>query len=221
MRLHALCYYRSRSEQWTDSWRDEDYRALKFVKAVKRLPFNGTTQIRRLGQVHTIENTPVGQATALTLAGQSIAGEIARAGYMAAAVIPIPSSNHTDPDAMFTGRRLAEVIQRTNEAFKSTPMLYFDQVLAKSRGGGGSRNPWAIKQHLRHRGAMPTCAVLLDDVCTSGGHLIAAAQYFAERGLEIADAFVVGRTAWERPRSMFSVAVEDLDTTDPFASFDF
>jgi hypothetical protein len=132
-------------------------------------------------------------------------------------VIPVPSSAHTNPVEEFTGRRISEAVQAAHPPFVSTPALYFDQAMPPARGGG-SRNPNAILPHLRLAGLPPVGpVVLLDDVCTSGGHLIASARFLRQHGIEVEDAFVIGRTRWERPESMWSVATEQLTTQDLFS----
>lgn len=216
MRLHGVCYYRSKSETWNDQWRDEDYSAMNLVKALKHLSFNGSSTIKQGSNSYLIENNPSGQARALLISARAIAGKLHNAGYENTAVIPIPSSSHTDPCQMFTGRRLVDAIQLVHGGYQAAPVLHFDEPLPKARGGG-TRNPYVIQPHLRLSvDQLPASAVLVDDVCTSGGHLIAAARFLAARGLQIEDAFVVGRTTWDRPDSMFSVATTELDTNDGF-----
>lgn len=221
MRLHSLCYYRSKSETWTEKWRNVDFAARNLVKAIKHEDFKGYSDITTGQSTIRIDNTLAGRNRALSAVAGALAGKISQAGYQNAAVIPIPSSSHVNPNAMFTGRRIAEAIQAKNPAFVSTPVLYFDEPLQKSAGGGGTRNAGVIQAHLR----MANCqllqsVVLLDDVCTSGGHLKAAAQYLAQHGIEVQDAFVIGRTAWDQPDNMFTVQVEELQTTNLF-DFDF
>lgn len=212
MRLHAVCYYRSRSDTWSDKWRNEDYSAMNLVKAVKGLHFGGTSSITQGGSSYSITNNDDGRARALMIAARSLAGKIHKAGYQAVSVMPVPSSAHTDPTAMFTGRRLANAIQEYHKPFVAASTLYFNQAMPPARGGG-NRNPHTIQPHLRIAGPPPVGrVVLLDDVCTSGGHLIAAARFLRQHGIQVEDAFVIGRTRWDRPESMWSVATEHLAT---------
>lgn len=218
MRLHALCHYRGGSDDWTDSWQDADYAARNVVKAVKGMPFNGSSRVKSSGGVHLIDSSPAGFARAMKIAGVALAKAIVAAGYENASVVPIPSSSHIDPAQTFTGSRLAAAIEAANPNLIAAPVLYFNQVLPKTATGGGSRNPFVIKQHLRAVGGLtlPHPCVLLDDVCTSGGHMIGAARFLADRGIQVADGFVVGRTARQRPENMFRVPVEELDTGGAF-----
>ncbi|MEG3148407.1 phosphoribosyltransferase [Sphingomonas sp. ZT3P38] len=221
MRLHGLCYYRGNSETWTTKFRKEDWAARNLVKAIKHEDFKGYSDIKTGNSTIRIDNTVSGRNRALNAVAGALANKISQAGYQNAAVIPIPSSSHVNPNAVFTGRRIAEAIRAKNGAFVSTPVLYFDEPLQKSAGGGGTRNAGAIQAHLRLANCqLPPSVVLLDDVCTTGGHLKAAARFLAEHGVEVQDAFVIGRTVWEQPDNMFAVQTEEMQTTSLF-DFDF
>jgi len=217
MRLHAICYYRGNSETWTDGWKDEDYRARNLVKAIKKLAFNGHSDFTVNRKSYRVDSTANGQQIALSLVAATLANRIAAAGYAAANIVPIPSSTTTDPNLDFTGKRIADAIQKSNDKLISYPILCFDEEQASSSSGGGGRNSYNIERHLisvTHQPNQPI--VLLDDVCSTGAHLIAAARLFRKHGAEVADAFVVGRTALTRPQKMFSVSTEELDTSSAF-----
>lgn len=212
MRLHAVCYYRSKSDEWTEKWRDADFTARNLVQAVKKHPFKGFSDLRTVaGSWLRVENTVRGQEVALGYAAQKLAKLIAEAGYEDVAVIPIPSSTHTTPTSEFTGARLAGAIEQRNENFEAQPILYFNKPVPKSSGGGG-RDTRLIESHLRATNDVEAIdrAVLLDDVFTSGAHMRAAVRFLARYGIEIEDAFVVGRTCWEKPVSMFKVEPEEI-----------
>jgi len=221
VRLHGLVYYRGSSDAWTDDWQDDDYRARNLVKGLKGLPFGGHCSIGVGKTSYAIDNTPQGRANATMAAARAIAGKIQVAGYKKVAVIPVPSSKHTDPDGDFVGLKLARQIHELVAGFVATPLLYFKNEMPKS-ADGGTRNPWVIEKNLRRdkRLSLPNRAVLLDDVCTTGAHLKAAGRYLAKKGVVVEDAFVVGRTAQERPAQMFKVAMEEMSTQvgfmDPF-----
>jgi predicted amidophosphoribosyltransferase len=136
---------------------------------------------------------------------------MAQAGYSDAAVIPIPSSDHTNPRADFTGARLAQAIQGVNPKFVAKPCLYFAKAIPKSSEGGG-RNARLIENSLRATSDLDEIgrAVLLDDVFTTGAHVKGAFRFLSNKDVEVEDAFVVGRTAWDRPASMFKCDTEQV-----------
>jgi hypothetical protein len=212
LRLHAVCYYRSKSEEWTENWRNVDYTARNIVKAVKRKPFNGFSLIKSIaGKVFRIDDTASGQEIAMGFAAQNLARLISAAGYQQVAVIPVPSSSHTKAGAEFTGSRLAERIQKVNPCFVAKPVLYLANAIPSSSQGGG-RDANLIEATLRATNEINQIesAVLLDDVYTSGAHVRGAARFLNNQGIEIEDVFVVGRTCWEKPESMFKCATEEI-----------
>ena len=211
MKLHSLCHYRSKSDDWTDDWKNADYAARNVVKAVKQSSFNGHSVIKSDNRNFHISDTAAGRAAALEACALTLAKRIEEAGYEHAAVIPVPASDHVNPDAIFTGLRLAQAIESINSNLSCRPALYFNEVLVKA-ALGGTRNYMEIKHHLRWNGPGigSLKIVLLDDVCTTGGHLRAAKHFLSDRGHEVEDAFVIARTAWKRPDKMFKVPVEQL-----------
>lgn len=211
MQLHALCYYRSKSEDWTDSWTDRHYLARNLVKGVKRSEFGGFSLLRLVnGKSKRLDNTPEGQRAALAYASQHLLTKLRDLGYSSAHLVPIPASNHVDPRAEFTGGRIADAIERRDPDFQAKCVLYFDTQQRKSAAGGG-RNSTEIERHLRDTGVSGLRnVVLLDDVMTSGAHLRAGARYLAKKGIIVEDALVVGRTTWTPKSSMFKCEVESI-----------
>lgn len=211
MQLHAVCYYRSKSDEWTDPWTDRHYLARNLVKGVKRSTFGGFSLLPLLnGKFKRLDNTPEGQKVAMSYASQNLLKLLKEAGYEAAHIVPIPSSSHVNPGAEFTGGRIAAAIENRDPAFQAKPVLYFDKPQPKSAAGGG-RNSHEIEYHLRHTSlAELENVVLLDDVMTTGAHLRAAARFLAKGGIDVEDAFVVGRTIWEPKPSMFKCETEEL-----------
>lgn len=207
--LHAICHYRSKSDEWTDEWQDIDYKARNLIKAVKQAPFNGHSDFaKRGGGTSRIEDTPEGRAIAMAASGRTLADAIQAAGYENGFCIPIPSSTHVDPSCEFTGSRLVTAIQDAAPTLIAKPVLYFDQPMPSSSKGGG-RNEAAILGHLRATSLISIDkAVVIDDVYTTGAHMRATVRYLRNAGVDVQDVFVLGRTAWERPEQMFRVAPE-------------
>lgn len=213
MRVHIVCGYRSRNEEWDERWTDADYRARNLVKGVKHEPFRGYSEwkVRATNQSVRLDATPAGQAVALRVATSKLLDLFNVAGVAAGTLIPVPSSQTVAPGFDFTGARLARAVAGLLPAIVAAPVLHFDQPQPRAREGGARR--WQdVLPHLRGNVAgLDAPVVLLDDVMTSGGHLRACARYLAARGFEVSDAFVVGRTVWQRPASMFQMPSETLE----------
>jgi adenine/guanine phosphoribosyltransferase-like PRPP-binding protein len=78
------------------------------------------------------------------------------------------------------------------------PLLYWDRVMPRAKDQGGSRAPDVLQRHLC---CSPTqrigdrTIVLLDDVVTSGGHMLACERFLRTRNYVVADnALAVART---------------------------
>lgn len=213
MLVHSVCGYRSRNEEWTDRWTNTDYRARNLVKAVKREAFGGFSEwkVRATNQAVRVDNSPAGQAIALRVAASKLLDLFTAAGVDRGSLIPVPSSQTIAPGGDYTGARLARAISGILGDVTAAPVLHFDVPQARAHDGGARR--WQdVLPHLRGATAgVSSPAILIDDVMTSGGHLRACARYLAERGIEVENAFVVGRTVWERPPEMFAMPVETVE----------
>lgn len=208
--LHSAVYYRAKSDTWTTKWTDADFAARNLVQAVKGKDFNGYTDVTINRKNYRIENNVAGRRAAHAFAAVSLANRIHAHGINCAAIIPIPSSAHCNPNEMYVGRLLAENIQLKLPTLQVRPELFFNTPMPKSAQGGG-RNPQAILANLRANDlAGVQTAILLDDVYTSGAHVKAATWFLRAQGINVEHAFVVGRTAWDQPPDMFQPASETI-----------
>ena len=208
--LHGVCHYRANSPTWSDKWSDDDYKALKLVKAVKGSDFNGYADFVVDKKRYRVENTANGRNFAFAYSGWKIATLIDANGCNNTAIMPIPASAHIDPTAPFNGRTLAENVGRCIQQLDVRPELYFSEVMPKSAQGGG-RNPQILLSKLRAQNldGIKT-AILLDDVYTSGAHMKAATWFLRSAGIKVEHMFVLARTAWDKPDNMFEVASEEI-----------
>lgn len=213
MRVHAICGYPGKSEAWNGDWENVHFRARNLVKGVKREQFGGYSDWRakNKNQVLRQYSNEQGNKLALAVAASKLVDLFDAAGIQTALVVPVPSSQTINPGADYTGIRLAREIEARRPGLVATPVLYFDSPQPSAHDGGGERRWHMILPHLR---GTPIAAagqvVLLDDVLTSGGHLRACRRFLDGKGRDPTDAFVIGRTVWERPADMFAVPPETL-----------
>lgn len=222
MRVVSVCEYVVAQQRSQDHWS-----AFKLVRALKGENFRGYGDIWLNGRwVRLDERT---RDHAFEWAGQMIAPEIENAfESVPIALVPIPGSSCASVADVQQSRshRLALAI---SAAMTRRPivgaLLHWDQPHASSRAGH-TRNADSLSQHyvatpplLGHR------IVLVDDVLTTGGHILGAAIKLRACGYETADvAFAIARTCWpddgsSRPptNKAFSVAVDEiLEYTPPF-----
>lgn len=212
MRVHSVCGYRSRSDEWTERWSEADYRARNLVKGLKREEFRGFSEwkVRATNQVLRLDSTPAGQALALRVATSKVLDLFTAHGISEGTLIPVPSSQTTRPHDGYPGARLARAISGLIPGLEAAPVLFFDAPQPKAHQGGARR--WQdLLPHLRGDATdlkMPV--VLIDDVMTTGGHLRACARYLMQKGYVVEDAFVVGRTVWSKPIAMFTMPTDNL-----------
>lgn len=212
MRVHAVCGYPGNSDAWAGDWDEIHWRARNLVKGVKREQFGGYAEWRNngTGARHRQYSDEGGQRLAMLVAGSKLVDLLDAARITNASVIPVPSSQTVAAGGDYTGARLAAAIQQCRPGLLAAPVLHFDVPQPKAHDGGGERRWQVILPHLRGDAAGVGPAVLLDDVMTTGGHLRACARYLAAQGVEVADAFLIGRTMWTRPEHMFTVPAEVL-----------
>lgn len=210
--IHPAFYYRAKSEEWTDPWQERDYAARNIIAAVKGKPFKSTSRFtsQQNGKVFVLSDTEAGRNFAKNWCALRLSQSVTAAGYTSTLIVPVPSSSHTNPEADFTGRQLANAIQAVTPSFVASPSLYFREAVPKSSAGGG-RDQVLLQSKLEWTGIPAgTRVVLLDDVFTTGAHLKAAARFLRAKGVRVDDAIVAARTRWERPPDMFTTEPETL-----------
>ncbi|MEH2501489.1 phosphoribosylpyrophosphate synthetase [Bradyrhizobium sp. AZCC 1578] len=170
LKLISLCAYLTDSEA---EWRAEDHRATKMIKAIKGDPIKGWFHSYVGGQRRVYDQNNVQDF--VSRIPPALAKNILRHHDGEATIVPIPNSHVTSattPD--FKTLDLArEIARKSGGILKVAPALVFREVQKKSREGG-PRDPshfeTAYKVVERPKGPI----ILLDDVCTTGGHLVAA-----------------------------------------------
>jgi hypothetical protein len=211
MTMSVLSFCRYLSIPRGEEWRDEDYGAWMFVKAAKDEPFNGYSHLNIDGHRKTFRSTDEGNAgKARAWFGELVGGLTwsPKKVYLA----PIPDSGCTT--AM---RRLSRTHPLALAAVGNLKIaslwdgLRFKKALMKSREGGPRDVP-TIYQNIDVILPIPMDAqiVLIDDVCTGGGHLMAAAKRIVEGGGKCDFAVCIARTANDKTRSAQGVLTDSL-----------
>jgi hypothetical protein len=212
LKLITLCSYLTTTDV---KWRPADYDASKMVKALKGDPinrhfFHTVRGVRRRFDQSNIEEF-------LARIPIALAKHIGRHVDGPATVVPIPNSTVTTPAAEgFKTLALARAVAKHSKGqLTAMPALVFDKPQEKSRAGG-PRSPLHFESSYRVVGKVNGPIVLLDDVCTSGGHMVGAYWKLsaADRPVVLACAF--GRTTKEQLSPPIALREELLDTTHPF-----
>lgn len=132
-------------------------------------------------------------------------------------IVPVPASNHTEFGIQFAGSRLAAAIAARfpKEAnISAAPILAFKSKMPRaSAGEAGARDKIAIQNGLQINAEIPKGqhVVLVDDVCTSGAHLVACANFLRAKGAHINTALCLARTVNSQHPTPLQMALEDLE----------
>jgi predicted amidophosphoribosyltransferase len=196
-------------------WRDGDYNALKFVKAIKGLPVNMYARVPVCGVIHRLEQANAdeaigwfGELGAAYILGKNLPQPVTFA--------PVPNSrcaitNNEIPRTLLLAQALAE---RVGNADVWDGLRWATAMVPSSQGG--TRDPQALYDNLVLTKEMPARRlVLVDDVRTTGAHFVAALAKLVERGAECSLALCAARRVDAQEESPFSVREEEFPAFVP------
>jgi hypothetical protein len=210
LKLITLCSYLT---DVTEEWRDSDYAASKMVKALKGDPIRGYFDLTVGGQTRRYRQANIDEF--LARIPRALSRNILRKIEGPASLIPIPNSHVTDVgDKNFKTLDLARNVARFSAGqLTVVPALVFREPQIKSREGG-PRSPDHFEAAYRLTTDVRGPIVLLDDVCTSGGHMIGAYRKLnspPKRNVLLASAF--GRSTKERVTAPVALREEALNVS--------
>lgn len=170
LKLISICSY------LTDigvQWRDSDYRSMNMVRALKQKPLKGYFDVEVAGVLRRFTQDNVGEfVDRIPIA---LARTILRHHDAPATLVPIPNAHVVDPATPgFNTLTLAsQIANNSGGRYTVQPALVFTQPQQKSHEGG-SRDPKVIEAAYKVVAQPQGPIILIDDVCTLGGHLVAA-----------------------------------------------
>ncbi len=202
-------------------WRDEDYAAYKFVKAVKGKPFKSSSYIPVVGTLRYLAmgnaNNSLGWFAEM---GYQYLGEKQTPGPLV--LVPLPNSpcavdTNILPRTFFQAQALAQRLNNTTVL----DCLRWKVAKESASGGSGSRDPQALYDNLAVTAQVPqnTRLIIIDDVRTSGGHLKAARAMLLAHNGYCDSAICAGRTVHNQNEEPFSRLEEEIDDWWPMLSF--
>lgn len=208
--LHVHGGYPSYKESGED-WRNSDYDAWKLVKALKGEPKKSATLQKKSGAWVTFGQNNV--QPAFDLFGEWGAWKLQGLGLEGGFLVPVPSSTCLAFDQDPKGQRLADAIASRAPGFSAKAALCWKTELGKAAAGGGTRNPDTLLENLKvlDSGGHPNTVVLVDDVASSGGHLIACARALRAQGHHVEHALCAAQTVNTHPPDIWNIASKDLE----------
>ena len=184
------------------------------VKALKGDPINGYFDYTIAGHTRRYRQANIDEF--LARIPRALSRMILRKIDGPASLVPIPNSHVTDvDDDNFKTLELARGVARhSGGKLAVVPALVFRKPQVKSREGG-PRSADHFESAYQLTSDVRGPVVLLDDVCTSGGHMIGAYRKLTappKRNVVLACAF--GRSTKEQVASPIGIREETLDLSE-------
>lgn len=198
-------------------WNQYDYDAYKLVQTLKGKPINGYATLKAPAG-NWVKITAEAPQPAFDLFGEWGSSQLVGMGLTAGILMPIPSSDCLALGQDEKGRRLAQAIATRSPGFSVVEGLHWNVQLPKS-SEGGPRDVGTLIKNLRIAQNIPKVPiVLVDDVTTSGGHLLACARGLRSFGHTVENAICAAQTVWGHSDvAMFAIPPFDLEA-DPLNS---
>lgn len=197
--------YAGNAENWTNT----DYDAMKLVKALKGKPFGGYATLQTPGgQWVTFRETDRGPA--FRIFGEWAAAKLNEIGLTQGVLVPVPSSTCSAFGGDPKGRALGDAIAQRAPGFSVEDAFHWKMDLGKA-AEGGSRDPTVLQANLVLKNGPPSNIVLVDDVATSGGHLLACARALRGAGHTVEHAICAAQTVNTHPENMWMIETRDLE----------
>jgi hypothetical protein len=135
--------------------------------------------------------------------------EVMQDHYPDAAMVPVPSKDSFG-EGHFRSRLMVEEAKPHSLTNMIMPIVRFNAELLPA-SQGGARGYDAVFPYLEVRaGVHPRAVVLVDDIVTTGGTLLATKDRLEERGFDVRAALVCGRTVTTKEKAFFP-RIFDLD----------
>ncbi len=201
--------------------RGTDYDALVFVHALKGRAFSNYADIKAPdGKWKRIdpEHPEVATEIFVTWATLRILHHRKYLGGICLVPVPNKSALISAIDEPFPTLVLTQKLAaRWRQGVTPYPALRWKKTLEKAQSGG-PRQAWQLYQELAFvpsSGGLPRRVVLVDDVCTGGGHLQACAAKLRENGYSVDFAVCGAKTMHQQQPDPFSLPAFTLDDYIP------
>lgn len=204
MRVLSLCEYLTSGE----TLEPDHFKPYNIIKAIKGESFRGYAWLDVDGRSVRLDAS--NREVAFQWAAERLATAISGSVLGPVTIVPVPGHLHCSPSDVEAGGvfRLAaltaERLRQRGWVAYPFSLLHLHVPQPSAHQEGGTRDVERLKQNLNVVNATNVATVvILDDVVTSGGHLLAAHQVVAAAGHRVHDmAFSVGRTVYVKGEAL-------------------
>ena len=193
--------------------RQENYDATHLVKAVKGLPIHRNAHTTVLIGGRWVAITEETKDMAIEWFAEWAAPLVDALGIQPKIVVPIPSSSTVgkDPPTFRTAKLATEVAKRCTTQAEAFPFLRWKAAKPNSRNGGTRDSRLLYQNMTLSRDLAPGDCVLVDDVCSKGGHLVSAMWFLESHKRTVLGAVCCGRTSAQRLEDPLKVEIENFN----------
>lgn len=208
-------YFTGPREAWTGV-SQATYAVNAFTKALKGIPLKNYNEVpvKIGGATRTLDSSTAAQA--FDWFAELAANHLGQASSPTL-LIPIPGSQCDSQAAVqaSTTMKMADALARRLKNVQAHPALWFDTKLTSASKAGGPRHPRLIYPHLVYDPSTPHLpVVLVDDVCTSGGHVRACAARLRDEFHTCDEAICAVQSTDLAPETPWRIDVRELEDFD-------
>jgi hypothetical protein len=218
MIVHYMATYYSQWAHENLAPRSQDqWYSFKFCRAVKNGRINGSLVFPWQDKPEVINEQSVVRARFIF--GYFIKHVIEECGFKNPILVPVPSKDGLVGAADFRSFIMLREAISAHGNWPIVPVLRFTEVLQPAHAGG-PRGREAIKPYLTVTGTLPSGEIILvDDIVTTGGSLLASHDVLAAVGHAPTAAIVCGHTVSDSLLSAFGHHQKNIDTAPQVISF--
>lgn len=211
MIVHYMAAYYSQWAHENLAPRSQDqWYSYKFCRAVKDKHLNGSLVFPWKETSEVINESSVGRAR--TIFGMFIDHALELLGFTNPVLVPVPSKDGLIGAATFRSHDMLQEALVGNTAWTVAPVLRFNQQLQPAHAGG-PRGREALAPYLQVVHPIPPGpVVLIDDIVTTGGSLLASYDALAAVERTPVAAIVCGHTVSDSLLSAFGDHQKSIDT---------
>lgn len=189
----------------------------KFCRAVKSKRLNGTLEFPWKEKPEVISAETVGRARSIF--GMFIQYTVEEMKLPSVLLVPVPSKDGLVGAQSFRSLEMLQESLVGNTAWPVAPSLRFTEKLQPAHAGG-PRGRAALAPYLQVVPPIPPGQIILvDDLITTGGSLLASYDALAAVGREPVAAIVCGHTVSDSLLSAFGHHQKNIDTAPQIIEF--